>query len=82
MNTGRMGQTATLLSNGNVLVADGLGATGLLASAELYNPGTGTWATTGSTNTTDYYSAALLQNGQVLAVGGGSNAVAAALYTP
>jgi hypothetical protein len=38
----RQQPTATLLSNGRVLVAGGFGATDVLASAELYNLGSGT----------------------------------------
>ena len=40
--------TATLLPNGKVLVAGGYGNSGYLASAELYDPATGTWTATGS----------------------------------
>src|SRR6516165_7513010 len=43
MATGRSGQTATLLPDGKVLVAGGGSAT-----AELYNPATGTFSQTGS----------------------------------
>lgn len=43
LNTPREGHTATLLPNGQVLVAGGEGATGVLASAELYNPATRHW---------------------------------------
>ena len=38
LNTARYAHTATLLSNGEVLVAGGENASGTLASAELYNP--------------------------------------------
>ena len=41
--------TATLLSNGQVLVAGGLDSNDQYpVEAELYSPATGTWATTGS----------------------------------
>jgi len=55
---------------------------GRLTSAELHNPGTGAWAATGSTSRTGNYSTALLQNGQVLTIGGGTFASGAELYTP
>src|SRR4030095_16155074 len=37
-------QTATLLSDGRVLVAGGFGTTGKIAKAEVYNPSTATWS--------------------------------------
>src|SRR6185312_5300127 len=51
MTTTRQGHSATLLSTGNVLVVGGTtnGSTStVLASAELYNPATNTWAATAS----------------------------------
>src|SRR5215470_4660268 len=54
MSVPREGQTATLLLDGRVLVAGGcagfddFGNCNILASAELYNPATGTWSPTGS----------------------------------
>jgi hypothetical protein len=43
MTTARAGSTATLLDNGKILVAGGSDASGnVIASAELYDPGTGT----------------------------------------
>ena len=48
LNTARVGHTATLLPNGQVLAAGGQGTTGFLTSAELYNPATSTWTVTGS----------------------------------
>src|SRR5262245_18997665 len=45
--TARFAHTATLLSNGQVLVAGGYNM-GSLASSELYDPATGVWTATGS----------------------------------
>ena len=84
MTTNRSGHSATLLPNGHVLVAGGSGST----SAELYDPGTGTWTNTGSMNTLrSSHSATLLPNGLVLVAGGGTNnftpsVPAAELYDP
>jgi hypothetical protein len=90
----RLGSSATLLGNGNVLVAGGL--VGLnsnpasTASAILYNPAANAWSTTGSLNTArEDQTATLLANGQVL-LASGVNFVAhtftqlasAELYTP
>jgi WD40 repeat protein len=75
------GASATLLSDGQVLVAGGEDANfNLLSSAELYNPATGTFTPTGSMTTPRVgQSATLLGNGKVLMVGG-TGATAAALY--
>src|SRR6266550_2428090 len=43
LNIARGFHTATLLHNGIVLVAGGFGANSYLASAELYDPASGTW---------------------------------------
>ena len=65
---GNFEHTATLLQNGQVLVAGGSPV------AELYNPATGTWTTTGSLSVTQRGpTATLLPNGQVLLVGGIDN---------
>ena len=48
MISARDGHTATLLTNGKVLVAGGTNNGVALTSAELYNRTTGTWASTGS----------------------------------
>ena len=62
--------TATLLSNGKVLVAGG-NRLHDLASAELYDPATGIWTLTGSLNTARWAdTATLLPNGKVLLAGG------------
>jgi len=63
MTVGREGHTATLLSNGKVLVAGGWNNGGFQSSAELYDPATGTWSTTGSMEIERvYHTATLLQN--------------------
>ena len=45
LTTGRAARTATLLSDGRVLAAGGYN-NGHLASAEIYDPATGTWSPT------------------------------------
>ena len=89
--TGRIGPTATLLPSGKVLIAGGLSGysgTVYFSSAELYDPASGTFSTTGSLATgRSYQTATLLPNGKVLVVGGfGSAAVpylsSAELYDP
>src|ERR1035437_379106 len=67
MNTTRTAHSATLLPNGQVLVAGGESSTGGLTSAELYNPVTGKWTFTGSMATRRYaHTAVLLPSGEVL----------------
>jgi hypothetical protein len=84
MNVARLTHTATLLTNGEVLVAGGRTyAPGSLAEVELYNPSTGAWRTTGNMNTARAgHTGTLLQNGQVLVAGGDSTGTGAELYTP
>lgn len=82
----RLGHTATLLPNGKVLVVGRYD----VATAELYDPTTGTWTSTGLMTAVRHdiqEVAVLLGTGQVLAVGGtdssGGNALASAeLYQP
>jgi hypothetical protein len=80
--------TATLLTNGWVLVAGGEDTNGTpMAGAELYNPATGLWTNTGSLLTKrKSQAAALLPDGKVLVAGGvdtGFNPLASAeLYDP
>jgi hypothetical protein len=76
LKVGRDGATATLLDNGEVLVAGGEDAVtqGSLSDAELYDPSTGTFSETGALNTgRGFAAAALLANGEVLVAGGISN---------
>jgi len=92
MTTARTGHTATLLANGEVLVAGGGNASGFLPTAELYNPATGKWTATGlMTTARGSHTATLLPNGEVLVAGGVSNgsspwsnscATTAELYNP
>ena len=71
MATARYHHTATLLPNGQVLVAGGFNSGIALASAELYDPATGLWTATGSMATArEFHTATLLPNGQVLVAGG------------
>lgn len=74
MSKPRVEHTATLLSNGQVLVVGGYyndGASRYLATAELYNPATSTWAITGSlAQARTRHTATKLANGKVLVAGG------------
>ena len=86
--TARFLHTATLLSNGKVLVVGGFTSTGnVQSSAELYDPITGKWSATSDMTTARYqHTATMLPNGKVLVAGGedsGLNAVSSAeLYDP
>ncbi len=74
MANARSGHTATLLPNGQVLVAGGNGDAGTLTNCELYDPSTGTWSATGGMNVPRaFHVATLLPNGLALAAGGDTN---------
>jgi hypothetical protein len=78
LNTARSNHTATLLNNGQVLIACGNGTGSLwrglispLTSSELYDAIAGTFTPTGSTNAARFgHTATLLNNGTVLIAGG------------
>jgi hypothetical protein len=72
MDTARFLHTATLLTDGKVLVAGGDSGSATLASAELYDPSTGLWAAAASMREARAAQAAvLLPDGEVLVAGGG-----------
>jgi len=74
MNSVRFVHTATLLSNGTVLIAGGFNAGNeslSVASAEIFDPSTNTFTLTGSMNITRArFTATLLPDGTVLMAGG------------
>ena len=85
MSTARWMHTATLLTNGMVLVAGGdhgfYPTNYLLSSAELFDPQTGMWTNTGSMlGARQEHTATLLTNGQVLVAGG--SGTEAEIYDP
>jgi galactose oxidase-like protein len=91
LTVARFYSTATLLTDGRVLVAGGCGVlddfvcfTGTgLASAELYNPAAGTWSATGSMSIARIdHTATRLLDGRVLVAGGDSGGTSSELYDP
>jgi hypothetical protein len=86
MTTPRYVHTATLLADGTVLVAGSWGPDDVAnaeASAELYDPSTGTWRTTRSMGEVRYgHTATLMADGKVLVAGGFPSNMSAELYDP
>jgi galactose oxidase-like protein len=94
LSTARNFHSATLLPDGTVLVAGGEDQSGsrpLLATAEIYDPGTSGFSETGNLSSARYaHTATLLNSGQVLLTGGfttrmnvsGTPVASAELYTP
>jgi hypothetical protein len=85
MSTARVYHTATLLSDGTVLVAGGWvnSTTGSTATAEIYNPNTNSWTVVGGMANARYrHTATLLSDGRVLVAGGDALGTTAEIYDP
>src|SRR5262245_15979292 len=77
MNNAGVGHTPTLLTAGTVLVAGVVSGGAVLfnplASADLYDPTTGTWSATGSMNISRWTPMATLLTDETVLVAGGSH---------
>ncbi len=86
MATARADDVAALLPNGKVLVAGGINDDNPvdgLATAELFDPATGTFSATGSMHSPrQAFTATLLADGEVLVTGGGGDFTSCELYRP
>ena len=87
LHNARESHTATLLPNGNVVVAGGQGSGNVIANTEVYSPTTGAWTTSGNLNTARASAnAVLLPSASVMVAGGcvsaclGGNTNTAELY--
>src|SRR2546428_551361 len=71
MAAARSSHVAVRLDDGRVLVAGGINAMTRLATAELFDPGTGAWSSVANMNFPRLgHAAVLLGNGSVLVIGG------------
>ncbi|CAF4029504.1 unnamed protein product [Adineta steineri] len=80
MNSARFFHKASILANGNILVAGGTpdGSYIALSSVEVYNPSTGLWTTIGTMSIARFYhTVSILANGNVLVVGGSPDFISA-----
>jgi hypothetical protein len=88
LTTPRSFHTATLLSGGKVLITGGetdsdASASTYLATAELYDPTTGTFSATGSMSVVRaFHTATLLGDGRVLVTGSDRGDASAEIYDP
>jgi Galactose oxidase, central domain/Kelch motif len=90
MTVERQGHTITMLFDGRVLITGGarnIGFRSELASAEIYDPSTGTFSATGSMSVPrEGHTATILRDGRVLIVGGSDNGThtldSAEIYDP
>ncbi|WP_257456612.1 Kelch repeat-containing protein [Archangium lipolyticum] len=89
MALARYGSQATLLLNGKVLITGGYAWFApddiriTFASAEVYDPASGSWSDGGTMNfPRDEHTATLLPNGKVLVAAGWDNLTTTELYTP
>jgi len=82
LSTARVGHTATLLDNGQVLIVGGYDPDyGLIADAELYDPPSQSFIDLGDTNSPRYgHTTTMLQSGQVLIAGGETDPIPSGAY--